>query len=230
MQLIWHDTYAKDVADRSLHFARCEIRNYTNHPILELFLISFKELYQPYACNMCKELSTMTVRHFMWIWARVTMSIARHEQDYLESIESLILLHQNIALGHLIDIIASARPSTAAAKLHRIKQHREWEYMSVISRQRLLKMWFQTSQVLDIFQKCYYACHVPLTRLWLGHLDILGLLGQPNAYSHDQNFLIIIGNQLNIKMLLTTLRPRQNGRHFADDIFKCIFSNENVWI
>ena len=27
-----------------------------------------------------------------------------------------------------------------------------------------------------------------------------------------------------------TLRPRQNGRHFADDIFKCIFLNENVWI
>ena len=26
-----------------------------------------------------------------------------------------------------------------------------------------------------------------------------------------------------------TLRPRQNGRHFADDIFKCIFLNENVW-
>ena len=27
-----------------------------------------------------------------------------------------------------------------------------------------------------------------------------------------------------------TLRPRQNGRHFADDIFKCIFFNENAWI
>ena len=27
-----------------------------------------------------------------------------------------------------------------------------------------------------------------------------------------------------------SLRPRQNGRHFADDIFKCIFVNENVWI
>ena len=26
------------------------------------------------------------------------------------------------------------------------------------------------------------------------------------------------------------LRPRQNGRHFADDIFKCIFLNENVRI
>ena len=30
--------------------------------------------------------------------------------------------------------------------------------------------------------------------------------------------------------LRNTLRPRQNGRHFADDIFKCIFLNENVWI
>ena len=27
-----------------------------------------------------------------------------------------------------------------------------------------------------------------------------------------------------------SLRPRQNGRHFADDIFNCIFLNENVWI
>ena len=29
---------------------------------------------------------------------------------------------------------------------------------------------------------------------------------------------------------VNTLRPRQNGRHFADDIFKYIFLNENVWI
>ena len=29
---------------------------------------------------------------------------------------------------------------------------------------------------------------------------------------------------------VNTLRPRQNGRHFADDIFKWIFLNENVWI
>ena len=27
-----------------------------------------------------------------------------------------------------------------------------------------------------------------------------------------------------------TLRPRQNGSHFVDDIFKCIFLIENVWI
>ena len=27
-----------------------------------------------------------------------------------------------------------------------------------------------------------------------------------------------------------TLRPRQNCRHFADDIFKCVFLIENLWI
>ena len=34
------------------------------------------------------------------------------------------------------------------------------------------------------------------------------------------------GNHFNIN----TLRPSQNGRHFADAIFECIFVNENVWI
>ena len=29
---------------------------------------------------------------------------------------------------------------------------------------------------------------------------------------------------------LNTLRPRQNGRYFGDDKFKCIFLNENIWI
>ena len=40
-----------------------------------------------------------------------------------------------------------------------------------------------------------------------------------------------IYSQVLIKVLhggLNTLRPRQNGRHFPDDIFKCIFLNENV--
>ena len=31
-------------------------------------------------------------------------------------------------------------------------------------------------------------------------------------------------------MAINTLRPIQNGRHFADDIFKCIFLNENARI
>ena len=31
-------------------------------------------------------------------------------------------------------------------------------------------------------------------------------------------------------VIFNILRPRQDGRHFPDDIFKCIFLNENVWI
>ena len=30
--------------------------------------------------------------------------------------------------------------------------------------------------------------------------------------------------------LFNTMSPRQNGRHFPNDIFKCIFLNENVYI
>ena len=37
-------------------------------------------------------------------------------------------------------------------------------------------------------------------------------------------------NNKSANKLLNILRPRQNGRHFADDVFKCIFLNENVWI
>ena len=31
-------------------------------------------------------------------------------------------------------------------------------------------------------------------------------------------------------IIVNTLRPRQHQRYFTDDIFKCIFVNENVWI
>ena len=33
-----------------------------------------------------------------------------------------------------------------------------------------------------------------------------------------------------LSLFLITLRPRQDGRHFPDDTFTCIFFNENVWI
>ena len=38
--------------------------------------------------------------------------------------------------------------------------------------------------------------------------------------------LVFVGNSARFN----TLRPRQNGRHIADDMFKCIFVNENAWI
>ena len=43
-------------------------------------------------------------------------------------------------------------------------------------------------------------------------------------WCHDMEMLLAF------LALFNTLMPRQNGRHFADDIFKCIFLNENLWI
>ena len=54
--------------------------------------------------------------------------------------------------------------------------------------------------------------------------------------NHLKNFSLTLRIEMSddfFKMsddLFNTLRPRQNGRHFPDDIFKCIFMNENVWI
>ena len=40
-----------------------------------------------------------------------------------------------------------------------------------------------------------------------------------------------MGNMYELeRRTINTVRQRQNGRHFPDDIFKCIFLNESVWI
>ena len=44
--------------------------------------------------------------------------------------------------------------------------------------------------------------------------------GRSNLSSCDWKYYVIYGG-------INTLRPRQNGRHFPDNIFKCIFLNEN---
>ena len=36
--------------------------------------------------------------------------------------------------------------------------------------------------------------------------------------------------RIRLSMAVNTSRPRQNGRHFPDDIFECIFFNELLWI
>ena len=40
----------------------------------------------------------------------------------------------------------------------------------------------------------------------------------------------ILAARRHAPLFFNTLRARQHGCHFADDIFKCIFLNENVWI
>ena len=66
-------------------------------------------------------------------------------------------------------------------------------------------------------------------RRWLYHynLPVSLYLSQENwvFFSVDTVQSVMCANAF-----IDTLRPRQNRRHFADDVFKCNFLNENVWI
>ena len=50
-----------------------------------------------------------------------------------------------------------------------------------------------------------------------------------NLYSANV-VLLLMYNVCCVYTGVKTLQPRQKERHFADDIFKCIFLNESVWI
>ena len=54
-------------------------------------------------------------------------------------------------------------------------------------------------------------------------------LGPNQLESYSITIMTTLGNGFLPFVKLNTLRPRQNGRHFPDDIFKCIFFNQNVW-
>ena len=61
-------------------------------------------------------------------------------------------------------------------------------------------------------------------------LGVYTYLGYLVSIYYDSSSWDYMRYQSNWLISFNTLRPRQNGRHFADDIFKCIFLNENVWI
>ena len=76
----------------------------------------------------------------------------------------------------------------------------------------------------------------PSLRSWLRHNTFPKCHHKevhPRLSCHLGNYNIAVMTKHMVSILLhkgNTLRPRQNGRHFADDTFKRIFLNENVWI
>ena len=50
----------------------------------------------------------------------------------------------------------------------------------------------------------------------------------PVRFSQFHRFLLGSNAGIDDRNSINTLRPRQNGRYFADDVFKCIFLNENL--
>ena len=82
------------------------------------------------------------------------------------------------------------------------------------------------------------ACKVLTTRLYYVYSTFLWLLKiwimlfRPDDTSQNvwENPEINIIAGWEFTHCINTLRPRQNGRHFPDDIFKYVFFNENVWL
>ena len=75
------------------------------------------------------------------------------------------------------------------------------------------------STLVQIMAWCLMAPGHYLNQCWL--LINRVLCNTLNAHDND-NYYVFENHTIN------TLRPRQDGRHFPDDIFKCIFLNENV--
>ena len=59
-----------------------------------------------------------------------------------------------------------------------------------------------------------------------GPVTLLTNKSNCSAHKYHRNWIISV----NPCVSHNSLRPRPNRRHFADDIFKCIFQNENEWI
>ena len=78
---------------------------------------------------------------------------------------------------------------------------------------------------------CLYSRNVELKSGW-SYLTLESLQTVLHTYS-KKNEAQMLSHDFHIhcvRLSVNTLRPRQNGRHFSDDSFKCIFLFENVWI
>ena len=73
-------------------------------------------------------------------------------------------------------------------------------------------------------------CFTIVVSLWISN----PFLREKSMWNTSRKAPKCVSKQIHMRIakqiLLNTLRTRQNGRHFPDDIFKWIFLNENEWI
>ena len=94
----------------------------------------------------------------------------------------------------------------------------------------------------------HIECATGRRPIWVGGCDGIGGLAyllfcaaywsrKPRVFRHlsrscfELSYKRCFHNECNWKgKRVNSLRPRQNRRHFADDVLNCNFLNENVWI
>ena len=99
-----------------------------------------------------------------------------------------------------------------------------------MSEQNCLAFGRQHFHLQEINHLCFHLNVFYFVRDDLIGKQIYQLGGEWRQASSWTKFATIIDVCVTWTQIVNTLRPKQNGRHFADGIFKCIFLNENAWI
>ena len=94
------------------------------------------------------------------------------------------------------------------------------------------KLTSEKSTLVQVMVWCHQATSHYLSQHWPRSMSPCSVTRPQwvNFRSCTAEFLLFLGLMAWRHQAINTLRPRQNGRHFADDILKWIFLNENVWI
>ena len=75
----------------------------------------------------------------------------------------------------------------------------------------------------NVFRFCWLNVQMSDAQPVIMHFNIW--IGTKHVVHYERSIVLY-----NYWKQVNTLRPRHNGRHFADVMFECIFLNENVWI
>ena len=104
---------------------------------------------------------------------------------------------------------------------------RKWSAMTLVevSQHAFVRFWLCQVHICSASSvlQCTPGIIFPSTILcWINPSSVMSNQKQNVSFNWFQ--------MLTKAILFNTLRSKQNGRHFPDDMFKCIFLHETVWI
>ena len=99
-----------------------------------------------------------------------------------------------------------------------------WKFWNVCSIYKVAIVMYMTLCCVGVCFSIYFCMFLCLVHDKIKLFIVISLSNYHYCCSYS------IGSCQQISLSVNTLRPRQHGRHFADDTFKRIFLNENVII
>ena len=91
-----------------------------------------------------------------------------------------------------------------------------------------IKKWLFVQLLISVIYTFHVRSNVYIMKK--GSLKMLNFILKESPVFADMNRPHLYKMIIVLLFILISLRPRRNGRYNADDIFKCIFLKENVWI